>query len=231
MPLSIFRLRTLTGANVVGLLARRRDLLDVLLPVAVHAAGARLLGAAGPGFAYLLVAVVIIIAAGVSQALVTRFGVKVILAIGMALLTLGLLWFTHDRRSDGTYLTNLVPGFLLAGVGLGFAFVPVSIAALQGVQAHEAGLASGLINTSQQIGGALGIAILATVATTHTDSLMSDAGGNASALPGALTEGFQYAFAVGAGMALIGLIATLIFLDRKDVGQEAHAPAEAEASS
>jgi MFS family permease len=147
-----------------------------------------------------------------------------ILAIGMALLTLGLLWFTMIEV-NGSYVTNLVPGFLLTGVGLGFAFVPVSIAALQGVQAHEAGVASGLINTSQQIGGALGIAILATIATTHTDSVMKEAGGDSAQFTRALTEGFQYAFAVGAGMALIGLIATLIFLDRSDVGQEASAPA------
>jgi MFS family permease len=165
------------------------------------------------GFAYLLVAVVIILAAGASQALVTRFGVKRILAIGMTLLTLGLLWFTQIDVG-GTYLVDLVPGFVLAGVGLGFAFVPVSIAALQGVREHEAGVASGLINTSQQIGGALGIAILSTIATSHTADLLADAGGAPEAVPGALTEGFQYAFAVGAAMAVVGLIATLVFLDR-----------------
>ena len=121
-----------------------------------------------------------------------------------------------------------MPGFLLSGVGLGFAFVPVSIAALQGVKEHEAGVASGLINTSQQIGGALGIAILSTIATTHTDSLLTSAGGSQAAIPGALTEGFQYAFAVGAGMAMIGLIATLVLLDRRDtqvVGEAAPARA------
>ena len=227
LPLSIFRLRNLTGANIVGLLLGAA-IFSMFFFLSLYMQQVLGYSALRTGFAYLLVAIVIIIAAGASQALVTRFGAKVILAIGMALLTLGLIWFTMiDVR--GSYVTDLVPGFLLSGVGLGFAFVPVSIAALQGVREHEAGIASGLINTSQQIGGALGIAILATVATTHTDSLMRDAAGNQSELPAALTEGFQYAFAVGAGMALIGLIATLIFLDRKDVGQEAHVPAEAEA--
>jgi hypothetical protein len=103
--------------------------------------------------------------------------------------------------------------------------VPVSIAALQGVRPHEAGIASGLINTSQQIGGALGIAILSTIATTHTESLIKDAGGAQSAVPGALTEGFQYAFAVGAGMAVIGLIATLVLLDRRDPTPQAETEA------
>jgi EmrB/QacA subfamily drug resistance transporter len=229
LPLGIFRLRSLTGANIVGLLLGAA-IFSMFFFLSLYMQQVLGYSALRSGFAYLLVAVVIIIAAGVSQALVTRFGAKVILAIGMALLTLGLLWFTMIEV-NGTYVTNLVPGFLLTGVGLGFAFVPVSIAALQGVQPHEAGIASGLINTSQQIGGALGIAILATIATTHTESVMREAQGEPAELTRALTEGFQYAFAVGAGMALIGLIATLIFLDRSDVGQEAHAGAEAEAEA
>jgi EmrB/QacA subfamily drug resistance transporter len=223
LPLGIFRLRSLTGANIVGLLLGAA-IFSMFFFLSLYMQQVLGYSALRSGFAYLLVAVVIIIAAAVSQALVTRFGAKVILAIGMALLTLGLLWFTMIEV-DGTYVTNLVPGFLLAGVGLGFAFVPVSIAALQGVRPHEAGIASGLINTSQQIGGALGIAILATIATTHTDAVMREAQGQPSELSRALTEGFQYAFAVGAGMALIGLIATLVFLDRSDVGQEDRAAA------
>jgi EmrB/QacA subfamily drug resistance transporter len=223
LPLGIFRLRSLTGANIVGLLLGAA-IFPMFFFLSLYMQQVLGYSALRSGFAYLLVAVVIIIAAAVSQALVTRFGAKVILAIGMALLTLGLLWFTMIEV-DGTYVTNLVPGFLLAGVGLGFAFVPVSIAALQGVRPHEAGIASGLINTSQQIGGALGLAILATIATTHTDAVMREAQGQPSELSRALTEGFQYAFAVGAGMALIGLIATLVFLDRSDVGQEDRAAA------
>ena len=222
LPLGIFRLRSLTGANIVGLLLGAA-IFSMFFFLSLYMQQVLGYSALRSGFAYLLVAVTIIIAAAVSQALVTRYGSKVILAIGMALLTLGLLWFTMIEV-NGSYVANLVPGFLLTGVGLGFAFVPVSIAALQGVQAHEAGIASGLINTSQQIGGALGIAILATIATTHTDSVMREAGGDSSQLTRALTEGFQYAFAVGAGMALIGLVATLIFLDRSDVGQEAPVP-------
>ena len=226
MPLGIFKLRSLSGANIVGLLLGAA-VFSVFFFLSLYMQQVLGYSALKSGFAYLLVAVTIIIAAGTSQALVTRFGTKTILAIGMALLALGLLYFTQIDV-NGSYLADLVPGFLLVGVGLGFAFVPVSIAALQGVQAHEAGVASGLINTSQQIGGALGIAILSTIATTHTDSLIREAGGDPAAIPGALTEGFQYAFAVGAGMAVIGLIATLFLLDRRDMApvHEA-APAEA----
>ncbi len=216
MPLGIFRLRSLTGANIVGLLLGAA-VFSVFFFLSLYMQQVLGYSALKSGFAYLLVAVTIIFAAGGSQALVTRFGTKSILAIGMALLTLGLLYFTQIDV-EGSYLNDLVPGFLLVGVGLGFAFVPVSIAALQGVQPREAGVASGLINTSQQIGGALGIAILSTIATSHTASLVEEAGGDQAALPGALTEGFQYAFAVGAGMAVVGLIATLFLLDRSDLG-------------
>ncbi len=212
MPLGIFRLRSLSGANVVGLLLGA-SIFSMFFFLSLYMQQVLGYSALRSGFAYLLVALVIVVAAGVSQALVTRFGTKLILAIGMSLLTLGLLWFTQISVG-GSYLVDLVPGFILAGIGLGFAFVPVSIAALQGVRSREAGVASGLINTSQQVGGALGIAILSTIATTHTESLVADAGGARSALPGALTEGFQYAFAVGALMAVIGLVATLVFLDR-----------------
>ena len=104
-------------------------------------------------------------ASGVAQALVTRIGVKPVLAFGMATILGGLLWFTQISV-NGTYSADLLGGFLLIGVGLGFSFVPVSIAALAGVTQQDAGLASGLINTSQQIGGALGVAILTTVSTT-----------------------------------------------------------------
>jgi EmrB/QacA subfamily drug resistance transporter len=226
MPLGIFRLKALTGANIVGLLLGAA-IFSMFFFLSLYMQQVLGYSALKSGFAYLLVALTIIVAAAVSQALVTRFGVKLILATGMALLTLGLLYFTQIDV-HGAYLTDLVPGFLLAGVGLGFAFVPVSIAALQGVQSHEAGVASGLINTSQQIGGALGIAILSTIATTHTESVVRGAGGAAGAMPRALTEGFQYAFAVGAGMTLLGLIATLVLLDRKDREQPVAEVAEPE---
>ena len=103
----------------------------------------------------------------------TRVGVKPVLVVGMAVLTAGLLYFTRVSVG-GSYVADLLPGFLIVGVGIGFSFVPISIAALAGIRAAEAGLASGLINTSQQIGGALGIAALSTIATTRTkDSLVT----------------------------------------------------------
>src|SRR5256886_3390845 len=121
------------------------------------------------GVAYLAVAGSAILWSGVAAQLVNRVGVKPVLVTGMVALTSGLVYFTQVSV-HGTYLGDLLPGFLLIGVGLGFSFVPISIAALAGVQPAEAGLASGLINMSQQIGGALGIAALSAIATSTTKS-------------------------------------------------------------
>jgi sugar phosphate permease len=118
---------------------------------------------------------------------------------------------------DGTYLGDLLPGFLLVGVGLGFSFVPISIAALAGVRSDEAGLASGLFNTTQQIGGALGIAVLSTIATSRTSHALA----HGTAQPSALVHGFTAAFFVGAGIAAVGIVAALTLIRRDELEQVA----------
>ena len=211
VPLGFFRKRTPAGANLIGfVLGTMVFAMFFLLSLYMQ----QVLGfsALETGLGYLAVALTAVVASGVSQALVTKAGVKPVLAFGMVLLGAGLLYFTQVSV-DGSYLGDLLPGFIIIGVGLGFAFVPVSIAALAGVTGREAGLASGLINTSQQIGGALGLAILATVANTRTESRL-DSG---AAEPAALTDGFSLAFGVGAAFALVGLVATLIALRRRDL--------------
>jgi MFS family permease len=110
-------------------------------------------------------------------------------------------------------VADLLPGFLVLGLGIGFAFVPISIAALAGVQPAEAGLASGLINTSQQIGGALGIAALSTIATSRTN----DAVAAGTALPHALVDGFTAAFVGGAIIAAVGIVAALTLIRRDEL--------------
>jgi MFS family permease len=166
------------------------------------------------GVAYLAVAGTAILWSAVAAQLVTRVGVKPVLTVGMAMLTAGLVYFTQVSVG-GSYLGDLLPGFLLIGIGIGFAFVPISIAALAGVQASEAGLASGLINTSQQIGGALGIAALSTIATSRTD----DAVAAGSALPVALVDGFQGAFLAGVVIAGLGIVAALTLIRRDELEQ------------
>jgi len=135
-----------------------------------------------------------------------------VLAAGMASLMAGNLYFTQVS-SEGSYLGDLLPGFLLIGLGIGFSFVPISIAALAGVQPSEAGLASGLINTSQQVGGALGIAILSTVATSTTsDALLSG-----TPQVSALTDGFTAAFWGAALASAIGLVVALALIRRHEL--------------
>jgi hypothetical protein len=161
------------------------------------------------GVGYLTVALLAVVASGISQALVTRIGVRPVLASGLAM---RLVLFSQVSVG-GSYAADLLPGFILIGFGLGFSFVPVSIAALAGIPGREAGLASGLINTSQQIGGALGLAILVTVSTTRTEGLLEDG----VAAPQALTDGFGIAFWVGAGFAIVSVLATFLVLRKKDL--------------
>jgi EmrB/QacA subfamily drug resistance transporter len=224
VPLGFFRRRTPTGANVIGFILGTM-VFGMFFLLSLHMQQILGFSALETGVGYLAVALTAVLASGVAQALVTRLGVKPVLASGMALLGLGLVYFTYVSV-DGTYFNDLFVGFLLIGVGLGFSFVPVSIAALAGVGNREAGLASGLINTSQQIGGALGLAILTTVATTRTDRLLA-AG---EPRPEAIVSGFSLAFWVAAGFAVVGLLATLVLLRREDlvgVAEEQPEPAKA----
>jgi sugar phosphate permease len=177
------------------------------------------LSALQTGAGYLAVALTAIVSAGVAQALVTKAGVKPILTAGVILMGLGNLWFTQVSP-DGSYAVDLLPGFLAIGVGLGFSFVPMSIAALAGVAPSEAGLASGLFNTSQQIGGALGVAVFATVATNRTSDLLKQGESQASAL----TSGFTLAFWVAVGFAVLALVATLLMIHPEEIAEPAAEP-------
>jgi MFS family permease len=175
------------------------------------------------GLGYLAVALTAVVASGAAQALTTKMGAKPVLASGMALLAAGLILFTQISV-DGSYVADLLPGFILIGVGLGFAFVPVSIAALAGATGEEAGLQSGLINTNQQIGGAIGLAILITISTTRSDNLIDDGVSELTAL----TDGYSLAFWVAAGIAILGVIVTLFALKREDLVMEHAQPASAD---
>ena len=214
VPLSFFRRRTVTGANVIGLLLGTA-VFGMFFLLSLYMQQVIGFSALETGFGYLAVALTAVAASGAAQALVTKIGVKPALVIGMLTLALGLLYFTQISV-DGSYVNDLLPGFILIGIGLGFSFVPVSIAALAGIAQHEAGLASGLINTNQQIGGAIGLAILITISTTRTDNQLA-AG---ASQPEALVSGFQLAFWVAAAFAVIGLLTTLAVLKRDDLRTE-----------
>ena len=211
VPLGIFRRRTLTGANAIGFFLGV-TVFGMFFLLSLYMQEVLGFSAIKTGVGYLAVALTAVAASGVAQALVTRAGVKPVLAAGMILLAAGLAYFTQISV-NGSYFGDLFAGFILVGVGLGFSFVPVSIAALAGATSGEAGLQSGLINTNQQIGGALGLAILTTVATTRTDHLLKAGVSHAEAA----TRGYSLAFWVGVGFALVGLAATLVLLRRDDL--------------
>ncbi|MGH3039188.1 MAG: MFS transporter [Gaiellaceae bacterium] len=219
MRFGIFRTRTVSGANVAGLIMGTA-MFSMFLMLTLYMQQVLGYSAMKTGVAYLAVAGTAIVWSAVAAQLVTRIGVKPVLTVGMTMLTGGLVYFTQVSVG-GSYFGDLLPGFLLIGVGIGFAFVPISIAALAGVQPAEAGLASGLINTSQQIGGALGIAALSTIATTQTDNAVA----SGSALPAALVDGFTAAFLAGAIIAALGIVAALTLIRRDELEQ---APQEAE---
>ena len=211
VPFRIFRLRTLTGANVVGILLGA-SLFSMFFFISLYMQQVLGYSPIHAGLSYLPLAVTIIVAAGVGGQFVTRFGFKPILATGMLFVALGLVWFSRVSAS-GSFIDEILGPSLLAAMGLGFGFVTSTIAAVSGVKDREQGLASGLINTSQQIGGALGLAVLSTIAISRTHHALASGG---STVHAALTEGFRSAFLGGAVIAALGFAATLILIRSRD---------------
>jgi EmrB/QacA subfamily drug resistance transporter len=205
VPFSIFRSRTITGANAVGLLIGA-SLFSMFFFISLYMQQVLGYSAIHAGLSYLPLAITIVISAGIASQLTTRIGFKPVLATGMAFIGAGLVWWSQVSVG-GSFLSDILGPSLLAAVGLGFAFVPNTIAAVSGVPDREAGLASGLINTSQQVGGALGLAVLSTIANSVTGSAHD---------PAALTDGFQSAFLAGAGIAALGVAATLLLIRSRD---------------
>jgi EmrB/QacA subfamily drug resistance transporter len=218
LPLSIFRLRTLSGANAAGLLWGA-SFFAFFFVGTLYMQQVLHYSALQSGVAWLAASVTAVALAGLSQRLVTRGGGKIVMAIGMILIAAGLLW-AAQVPTRGHYVGNLLGPFAVAGAGSVLAFIPISIAALAGVRDDRAGLASGLSNTSQQLGGAIGIAIASSVAAAHTKALLH-AG---DAAPAALTGGFQRAFWVLGVIALIAL-AAIFALVRSDELSDAVAKA------
>ena len=216
MPLRIFKLKTLAGANVVGFLLGASFFAFIFVGT-LYMQQVLHYSAIETGLAWLATSVTSVAFAGLSQALVTRRSPKLVMALGMAMIGAGLLW--TSQAGHGDYLTSLFGPFFIAGVGTAFAFIPISIAALAGVEEHEAGLASGLINTTQQLGGALGVAVASTVTATHLKTLVHQ--GNSG--PAALAGGLQWAFWVTGVTALVAVVATFALVRRTDLEQAVEA--------
>jgi EmrB/QacA subfamily drug resistance transporter len=223
LPLRIFRLRTVAGANAVGLLLGGSFFAFIFVGTLYMQ---QVLGysAIKTGLAWLAASLTSVALAGVSQMLVTRVSAKLVMAAGMGLIGGGILWATA-APVHGHFWTDLAGPFFVAGAGTAFTFIPVSIAGLAGVAEHEAGLASGLLNTSQQIGGAIGVAVASTVAATHFKTL-SHAG---TAAPAALTGGFQWALWVCGAIGLAAIPITFLLIRSDEPARPAAQALEAQA--
>jgi EmrB/QacA subfamily drug resistance transporter len=217
----IFRIRTISGINLTALFVAA-SLFSMFFFISLYMQQVLGYEPLEAGLAYLPLALGIIVSAGVTSQLVTRLGFKPPLIAGLLVTAAGLVWFAQVSP-DGNYVDDILFPSLLAAAGLGLAFVSMTVAAVSGVEPHEAGLASGLINTSQQIGGALGLAVLATIANSRTADVMASAGGNPAELPRALTEGFQIAFTVGAGVAIAGALLGMVLISGRASREHARA--------
>jgi len=227
MPLRLFSSRTLTAANLI-VLALGAAMFGMWYFMSLYLQQVLGYSPIEAGLSFLPMPLSILIFSTLASRAVARVGVKPLLVAGMLLQAIGLLLFT-GIAPDGSYFPQVfVPGVLVAS-GMGMAFAPVTIAAVGGVDSSEAGLASGLVNTSRQMGGALGLAILATLATSQTSSELADGFSQAHAL----TDGFHRAFEVGAGFALVGALVALVGLPsvrvRRAAAQREAARAEASA--
>jgi EmrB/QacA subfamily drug resistance transporter len=207
VPLGIFRSRVIVGANAVQVLTVA-GIFGVFFLGVLYLQ--RVLGynALETGLAFLPVSLLIgILSLGFSARLSQRFGATAVLLPGLAFIVLGLLLFAR-APVDGTYLGDILPAMIPLGIGAGLFFPSLTTLAMSGVSPSESGLASGLVNTGLQVGGAIGLAVLATLAATRTDNLAADGASTASAL----TDGYQLAFLVAAGLVVAAIVVTLTVL-------------------
>jgi EmrB/QacA subfamily drug resistance transporter len=209
VPLRIFSNRSLAASDMTYLLTAAA-LFGMFYFCTLYLQQVLGFSALKTGVSYMPFSVVLIASSTSAARLVDRFTPKPVLVTGLAVVTVGFVLLTRIS-GHGDYASHVLPALLVLGVGLGLTFVPVTIAATTGVAPAESGLASGLLNTTQQVGGSLGLAILSAVSTSRiTSALHSDSG-----LPIALTHGFKGGFVVAAGLCAAGLVAAVVFLPRR----------------
>jgi EmrB/QacA subfamily drug resistance transporter len=213
LPLRLFRMKTIAGSNAVGFLLGASFFAFIFVGTLYMQ---QVLGysAIKTGLAWLAASVTSVALAGLSQMLVTRTSAKVVMAIGMTLIGIGILWATQVP-TNGHFWQNLAGPFFVAGAGTAFAFIPVSIGALAGIAERDAGVASGLLNTSQQLGGAIGVAIASTLAATRFHTLVAQ--GHPAAA--ALTGGFQWALWVCGLTGLVAVPVTFALIRRRELNR------------
>jgi EmrB/QacA subfamily drug resistance transporter len=204
LPLRIFRQRTLAAANATGVVIAAVGF-SMFFLLALYLQQVLRYSAIQTGVAFVAITLTIVAFSNVAQTLVTRLGVRRVLVAGLVLDTAALAWLSR-MPLDGHYFSDIFPALLVAGVGMALSFVPMTIAGLTGVHPADAGIASGLINTSRQMGGAIGLAAVSTIAA-------SVSGPNPTA--SALTHGFQVAFYALTGLAVVGIVIAAVFVERE----------------
>jgi EmrB/QacA subfamily drug resistance transporter len=221
--LGIFRSRNISGANAVMLLVIG-GMYAFFFLVSLYVQQVLGYSPLEAGLAFLPFTLGIIVGAGLSQPLARRIPVHLIALMGIGLAVLGLV-ILRGAGVDGTYLGNLLPGIIPMSIGMGMTFLPLTLVATTGVSASDAGLASGLFNTSQQVGGALGLAVLSTIAATHTTSVLEGLSGAPSPQERseAIVEGFQVAYLGGIGLLVLGAIVLVAVLRSRDMAAVAAA--------
>jgi EmrB/QacA subfamily drug resistance transporter len=223
LPLPLFRLSGVAGSNAVGFLLGTSFFTFVFLGTLYMQ---QVLGfsALATGAAWMTASVTSLACAGLSQRLVTRTSAKPVMAVGMALIGAGILW-AAQAPADGNFWPDLAGPFFIAGVGTAFAFIPVSIGALAGVTGRDAGVASGLLSTAQNLGGAIGVAIASSIAASHSRTLVR----HGYATAAALTGGFHWALWVCGLTALAAIPAAFVLIRRtRNAGEMAAAQASSD---
>ncbi|MDO8210584.1 MFS transporter [Conexibacter sp. CPCC 206217] len=209
--LGIFKIRSLSTANGVMILVMG-GMFAMFFFATIYVQEVLGYSPIEAGLAFLPFTVGIIGGSIAAQQLIPRIGVRAQILFGIALSAIGLLLMTRITP-EGDYVTELLPAVILIAVGMGNTFVPLTLLATTNVEGEDAGLASGLFNTSQQVGGALGLAILATFATSRTNSSLSDG----IAPNQALVDGYHLAFVIGAIFAVVAAVAIILLIRRSDV--------------
>jgi hypothetical protein len=221
LPMRLLRLSTVAGSNAVGFLLGA-SFFSFIFVGTLYMQQVLGYSALKTGLAWLAASVTSVAFAGLSQMLVTKTSAKMVMAFGMALIGGGILWATQIP-SDGTFWHDLAGPFFITGIGTAFAFIPVSIGALAGVKDRDAGVASGLLNTSQQLGGAIGVAIASSVAASRFHTLVHHGYSSAAALTG----GFEWALWVCGLTGLAAVPVTFLLVRRSEI---ANAVARTQAS-
>ena len=215
IPLRIFRSRNLSGANIVQALSVA-GMFGMFFLGSLYLERVLGYGALEIGLAFLPATLVMgTLSIRYTEPLVMRFGAKRCLVPGMALIAIGLLLFTL-APVDGTYLQHVFPPMVLFGLGAGLAFPSLMTIAMSGATREDAGLASGIVNTSAQVGGALGLAVLATLSATRSDNLIADGESTASAL----TSGYHLAFVIGAVLVIAAMIVAITVVQPEERAAE-----------